>query len=213
MPPGSLVSHKTCPSSFEIAATVLLSPSKRMSSEFIEFREWFSIGICIHGNRATGHSASSVSQSQSRTFPGGELLQIRAAVGVLTSFLFSSRYPRSGRDHKRICSRQTIQIALPRRAVAFTLSCNVNEPRPLSDSKLCPICRAKVPFSLALHMIAAHSPEAKERSAKALDDTLPNYQVSAHKQAWSEPPSNSRRPNPAHRDKSGFARNRGKRRH
>ena len=42
------------------------------------------------------------------------------------------------------------------------LSHSVTSP---SDPKLCPICGAKIPFSLALHMIAIHSPAAKERSA------------------------------------------------
>src|SRR5207247_6335624 len=42
------------------------------------------------------------------------------------------------------------------------LSHTVTSP---SDPNLCPICGAKIPFSLALHMIAIHSPAAKERSA------------------------------------------------
>ena len=93
------------------------------------------------------------------------------------------------------------------------LTCSVNEQPPRSGSKICPICKAKIPFSLALHMMAAHSPEAQARSAKALDETLPNHQVPAHQESWSEPPSDAKRPSHRNRGKPGFVRKKGKGRH
>jgi hypothetical protein len=85
---------------------------------------------------------------------------------------------------------------------------SLNELSPRSDPKLCPICGAKIPFSLALHMMAAHSPDAKER----LTDTpgsLP-CQISAHRQSHLNPRSDS---NNTRRRRSGFKQEQGKRRH
>ena len=50
------------------------------------------------------------------------------------------------------------------------LRAKMNEPSARPDPKLCPICKSKIPFSLALHMVAAHSPEAKERMAEEAEN-------------------------------------------
>jgi hypothetical protein len=93
------------------------------------------------------------------------------------------------------------------------LSHSMNEPSTRSDSKLCPICKAKIPFSLALHMVAAHSPNALERSVETPDMTFRDAQASALQQSQSRAFSDSTRPPRSARGKSGYERRKGKRRH
>ena len=90
------------------------------------------------------------------------------------------------------------------------LSLSVNEPLPRPDSEHCPICRMKIPFSLALHMAAVHSPEAKRRGAQTAEGALPYGQVVAYQDSRSKSPSGSKRRNHSHRAKSGFTRRKGK---
>ena len=94
--------------------------------------------------------------------------------------------------------------------VALTVPIGVNEQTPRSDFELCPICTAKVPFSLAMHMVAAHSSNAIETSAETPNVNLRNVQASAHRQSQSKPPWRSKRLNHTRR---GFVRNRVQRRH
>jgi len=93
--------------------------------------------------------------------------------------------------------------------VALTLPIGVNEQTPRSDFELCPICTGKVPFSLAMHMVAAHSSNAIETSAETPNVNLRNVQASAHRQSQSKPPWHSKRLNHTRR---GLVRNRGQRR-
>jgi len=95
---------------------------------------------------------------------------------------------------------------------AHTLARSVNEPSPRSDSKLCPTCGAKIAFSLALHMMAAHSPEGKARTAETPEETLPYAQVPAHQQSRPRAGSRSKRPNHTRTGRSGFRGEQGKRR-
>lgn len=98
-------------------------------------------------------------------------------------------------------------------AIAFILRGSMNEPPPPSGAKLCPICRAKIPFSLALHMQAAHSPEALERNAEAVERELSESPGSAHQPPRSKRPSGAKRGNHPRRGQGGFGRKKGKRKH
>ena len=48
---------------------------------------------------------------------------------------------------------------------ALIVPLGVNERTPRSGFEMCPICTARIPFSLAMHMVAAHSPNAIKTSA------------------------------------------------
>lgn len=87
------------------------------------------------------------------------------------------------------------------------VSIRVNERTPRSDFEMCPICTAKIPFSLAMHMVAAHSANAIESSVDSRSATFRDVQASAHGE------SQSKRLNHTGRGKSGFVRNRAERRH
>ena len=89
----------------------------------------------------------------------------------------------------------------------------MNEPSARTDSKHCPICRAKIPFSLALHMVAVHSPEAMARNAEAMDTTVPNYDVHAAAQVRQNSAGEGRGPQRPRRGGQTFGRGKGKRRH
>ena len=91
------------------------------------------------------------------------------------------------------------------RGTPLMLAYSLNEPPPPPDSKLCPVCGAKIPFSLALHMMAAHSPDSKAR--------LTETQISAHHQSRSKPRSDPRRPNNTRRRISRFKQKQKNRRH
>jgi hypothetical protein len=89
----------------------------------------------------------------------------------------------------------------------------MNEPPSRSDSKLCPICSAKIPFSLAMHMVAAHSPNAIENTATTPELAFRDAQALAHQHWEPKPVSDSRGPNQTRGGSSKFARKNGRRRH
>ena len=93
------------------------------------------------------------------------------------------------------------------------LPLRMNDLRPLSGSDRCPVCNVKVPFSLAMHMVAAHSPNAIENAAQSPDVTLREIQASAYLQSHQKDASDVRRPNRPRRGKRDFARGNGKRGH
>ncbi len=57
------------------------------------------------------------------------------------------------------------------------VSGSVNEP-PRPNSEHCPVCGIKIPFSLAMHMMTAHSQEADNWGVGPPVMTLPNDPVS-----------------------------------
>jgi len=80
----------------------------------------------------------------------------------------------------------------------------MNELPSLSDSTRCPVCNIKLPFSLAMHMVAAHSPNAIENAEKTPDAAFGHVQASAYQQSRSNPPSDSGRAHHVHKVKSEF---------
>jgi hypothetical protein len=80
----------------------------------------------------------------------------------------------------------------------------MNEPPSVSDSTRCPVCNIKLPFSLAMHMVAAHSPNAVEKAEKTPDAVFGHVQASAYHQSRSNPPSDSGRGHHMHKVKSEF---------
>jgi len=89
----------------------------------------------------------------------------------------------------------------------------VNEQAPKSDFKLCPICRARIPFSLAMHMVAAHSPNAIENSAETPDVKFREFQALAHQQSPSNLASESKRSGRSAGARPRFVRRKGNGRH
>jgi hypothetical protein len=100
--------------------------------------------------------------------------------------------------------------ALRMRVVALTLTHSVNEPAPRSDPKFCPLCGAKIAFSLALHMVAAHSPNSKVRNAESGEQSSPHDQFRPHQQSRSRRQSGTKSQNQARQRRSGFKRKHGK---
>ena len=88
----------------------------------------------------------------------------------------------------------------------------MDEPPPLSGPNRCPVCGARIPFSLAQHMVAAHSPGAKARAAELADFPLPGDHGLAHSQPQSKSASERNGANHS-RGKWGFVRRNGKRSH
>jgi hypothetical protein len=80
----------------------------------------------------------------------------------------------------------------------------MNELPSVSDSTRCPVCNIKLPFSLAMHMVAAHSANAIENAEKTPDAVFGHVQASAYHHPRPNPPSESRRPNQVHKVKSEF---------
>jgi len=79
----------------------------------------------------------------------------------------------------------------------------MNEPPSVFDSTRCPVCNIKLPFSLAMHMVAAHSPNAIENAQKT-HAVFGHVQASAYQQSRSNPPSDSGRAHHMHKVKSEF---------
>ena len=87
----------------------------------------------------------------------------------------------------------------------------MNEPSARSDAKHCPLCGSKIPFSLALHMMAVHSPEAMARTAKAMEEGAPEVERPAPPRA--RPAGAGDGKGQKHRGGPRFSRSHGKRRH
>jgi len=88
----------------------------------------------------------------------------------------------------------------------------MNEPPSVSNSNRCPVCNIKLPFSLAMHMVAAHSPNSIENTAETPDVNFRQFQVSAYQQSQPNSASDSRRANHTHKGKSEFVRRKENRR-
>jgi len=91
------------------------------------------------------------------------------------------------------------------------LSIGVNEQTPRSDFETCPICTARIPFSLAMHMVAAHSANAIESSTDTRSVTFRDVQASAHRQSQSRHSWKSKRLNHTRRGESELVGRKGKR--
>ncbi len=91
-----------------------------------------------------------------------------------------------------------------RRPGLFTLLCTVNEAPTRNESGRCPVCNSKIPFSLALHMQAAHSPEAMRRNAELLEASLVEQQTAG------QAPTNAKASPQGRRGKPGPRRRKGK---
>ena len=89
------------------------------------------------------------------------------------------------------------------RRIALMLNHGMNEASLRSGLKLCPICNARIPFSLALHMMAAHSPQSEERNARVVAGTMADDQDSTHRELS---PSGSNKSKHRHRKKAEFFR-------
>jgi hypothetical protein len=89
----------------------------------------------------------------------------------------------------------------------------MNEPPSAIDSTRCPICDIKLPFSLAMHMLAAHSPNAIENGVETPGANFRYLQVAASQQSMPNSASDIRRANHTHKGKkSKFERRKKKRR-
>ena len=89
----------------------------------------------------------------------------------------------------------------------------MNEPPSVTDSTRCPVCNIRLPFSLAMHMVAAHSPNAIENTAGTPEVNFRQFQVSAYQQSQPNSASDSRRANHTQKDKSSPVRRRDRRGH
>src|SRR5208282_3801346 len=92
----------------------------------------------------------------------------------------------TSRENKRLNCLLILELAL-------ILCIGVNEQTPRSSFELCPICTARVPFSLAMHMVAAHSANALENSVDSRSVTFREAQASAHRPSRPRHHSRSKR--------------------
>lgn len=86
--------------------------------------------------------------------------------------------------------------------VAILLS-TVNEVTTRNEIGRCPICNSKIPFSLALHMQAVHSPDAIRRNAEMLEASLVDQQATGQQTAGSKSQAQGRRNRPGPRRRKG----------
>ena len=87
---------------------------------------------------------------------------------------------------------------------------NMNEPPSAIDSTRCPVCDIKLPFSLAMHMLAAHSPNATKNSSETPGVNFRYLHISAYQQSQPNSASDSRRANHTQSAKSKFVKRPGK---
>src|SRR5579859_6118950 len=73
------------------------------------------------------------------------------------------------------------QIALRTEGLDYHFP-RMNEPTAVPDSTRCPVCNIKLPFSLAMHMVAAHSSNAIENPEKTPDVAFGHVKASSYHQ-------------------------------
>jgi hypothetical protein len=89
----------------------------------------------------------------------------------------------------------------------------MNESLSVFDSTRCPVCNIKLPFSLAMHMVAAHSSNSIESVEKIADAAFGHVKASAYHHSMPNPTADSKRKNQVHKVKSEFVGRRENRRH